>query len=53
MHSVWHLNSDLSFLVSILSTGEDPRQVEEKEDKLDASAADMNRHKVSNGEEVF
>ncbi|XP_043964670.1 inositol 1,4,5-triphosphate receptor associated 2 isoform X3 [Gambusia affinis] len=30
---------------SILSTGEDPRQEEEKEDKLDASAADMNRHK--------
>ncbi|XP_023205946.1 lymphoid-restricted membrane protein-like isoform X1 [Xiphophorus maculatus] len=30
---------------SILSTGEDLRQVEEKEDELDASAADMNRHK--------
>ncbi|XP_016518894.1 inositol 1,4,5-triphosphate receptor associated 2 isoform X3 [Poecilia formosa] len=30
---------------SILSTGEDPRQEEEKENELDASAADMSRHK--------
>ncbi|XP_017158275.1 inositol 1,4,5-triphosphate receptor associated 2 isoform X8 [Poecilia reticulata] len=32
----------------ILLTGEDPRQEEEKENELDASAADMSRHKSLN-----